>query len=167
MKRSCGVLMSIFSLPSPHGIGTLGRAAFDFIDFLCRAGQSCWQILPLGPTSYGDSPYQSPSAYAGNPYLIDLDLLCEEGLLTSEEIAETDFGSDPGRVDYGRLYQNRLPLLRKAFLRFDRDRMQESCARQDAQSDYALFAALKTPSLMLELFRSLTSSLMPSKCFIS
>ncbi len=143
MKRSCGVLMPIFSLPSPHGIGTLGRAAYDFIDFLSRAGQSFWQILPLGPTSYGDSPYQSSSAYAGNPYLIDLDLLCEEGLLTQAEIDAADFGGDPERVDYGKLYQNRLPLLRKAFARFDRACMQSSCAQQDAQSDYALFAALK------------------------
>ena len=75
MKRSCGILLPVFALPSPYGIGTLGRAAYDFVDFLRQAGQSWWQILPLGPTGYGDSPYQSFSAYAGNPYFIDLDLL--------------------------------------------------------------------------------------------
>ena len=79
MQRSSGILMPVFSLPSPYGIGTLGQAARDFIDFLKAAGQSWWQILPVGPTGYGDSPYQSFSAYAGNPYLIDLDLLRQDG----------------------------------------------------------------------------------------
>ena len=86
MKRCSGIIMSISSLPSPYGIGTFGRAAYDFTDFLASAGQSVWQILPLGPTGYGDSPYQSFSTYAGNPYFIDLDMLAEEGLLTQEEI---------------------------------------------------------------------------------
>ena len=86
MQRSSGILMPVFSLPSPYGIGTLGQAARDFIDFLKAAGQSWWQILPVGPTGYGDSPYQSFSAYAGNPYLIDLDLLRQDGLLTQPEI---------------------------------------------------------------------------------
>ena len=87
MKRSSGILMPVSSLPSPHGIGTLGRAARDFVDFLADAGQSWWQMLPVGPTSFGDSPYQSFSAYAGNPYFVDLDLLCDEGLLTPDEVA--------------------------------------------------------------------------------
>ena len=77
--------MPVSSLPSPHGIGTLGKAAYDFVDFLASAGQSWWQMLPVGPTSYGDSPYQSLSAYAGNPYFVDLDLLVEDGLLTKAE----------------------------------------------------------------------------------
>ena len=86
MKRSCGILLPVFALPSPYGIGTLGQAAYDFVDFLRQAGQSWWQMLPLGPTGYGDSPYQSFSSYAGNPYFIDLDLLRRDGLLTAQEI---------------------------------------------------------------------------------
>lgn len=86
MARSAGVLLSITSLPSPYGIGTIGKEARKFADFLKKSGQTIWQILPVGPTSYGDSPYQSFSTYAGNPYLIDLDTLCEEGLLTKEEV---------------------------------------------------------------------------------
>ena len=91
MKRSAGILMPISSLPSPYGIGTMGRAAREFVDFLAAAGQSYWQILPVGPTSYGDSPYQSFSAYAGNPYFIDLELLCADGLLTKDEIEGIDW----------------------------------------------------------------------------
>ena len=87
MKRSSGILMAVSSLPSPYGIGTLGKAAYDFADFLKDAGQSYWQMLPLGPTSYGDSPYQSFSAYAGNPYYIDPDMLAADGLLTAAECA--------------------------------------------------------------------------------
>ena len=113
MKRSCGVLLPISALPSPHGIGTLGQAAYDFVDFLTAAGQAWWQLLPVGPTSYGDSPYQSFSAYAGNPYFVDLELLCEEGLLERTEL-EADWGDDPGRVDYGKIYGNRFRLLQKA-----------------------------------------------------
>ena len=91
--------MPVSSLPSPCGIGTLGKAAYEFVDFLEAAGQSWWQMLPVGPTSYGDSPYQSFSAYAGNPYYVDLELLCQDGLLTEEELAAEDLGQDPGRVD--------------------------------------------------------------------
>ena len=86
MERSSGILLPLFSLPSPYGIGTMGLAAYDFADLLPAAGQRYWQMLPLGPTSYGDSPYQSFSSYAGNPYLIDLDLLIEDGLLTEQEV---------------------------------------------------------------------------------
>lgn len=81
MERSCGILLHLSSLPSPYGIGTMGRAAYNFVDFLTAAGQSLWQLLPLGPTSCGDSPYQSFSSFAGNPYFIDLDMLVEDGLL--------------------------------------------------------------------------------------
>ena len=86
MKRSCGILLSVSSLPSPYGIGSLGKAAYNFVDFLADAGQSWWQMLPVGPTSHGDSPYQSFSTYAGNPYFVDLDVLCEDGLVTQEEL---------------------------------------------------------------------------------
>ena len=146
IPRSSGILMPLFSLPSPYGIGTLGAAAKDFVDFLAEAGQSWWQILPVGPTSYGDSPYQSPSTFAGNPYFIDLDLLVAEGLLTQEEIDALCWGDDPARVDYGLQYANRYTLLEKAALRgYERDK-----AKVDAfvganpwLPDYALFMAVK------------------------
>ncbi len=98
--------MPIFSLPSEYGIGTLGKAAYDFVDFLNNSGQSIWQILPVCPTSYGDSPYQSFSSFAGNPYFIDLDMLQRDGLLKKDEYENVDFGSDIRRVDYGLLYKN-------------------------------------------------------------
>ena len=100
MARSAGILMSITSLPSPYGIGTIGKEARKFADFLKAAGQTIWQILPAGPTSYGDSPYQSFSTYAGNPYMIDLDTLCDEGLLTKAQIEEFDWGCYEFEVDY-------------------------------------------------------------------
>ena len=93
MNRSSGILMPIFSLPSPYGIGTLGKAAYDFADFLAEAGQHYWQMLPLGPTSYGDSPYQSFSTFAGNPYFIDPDLLVEDGCVRAKG---TTLGGDDG-----------------------------------------------------------------------
>ena len=117
MNRCSGILMPVFSLPSPYGIGTLGKAAYDFADFLHAAGQRCWQMLPLGPTSYGDSPYQSFSAYAGNPYFIDPDMLAADGLLTDAECAAPDWGSDPRHVDYGKIYESRFTLLHKAYKR--------------------------------------------------
>ncbi len=147
IKRSSGILMPVFSLPSPYGIGTLGAAARDFVDFLAAAGQSWWQMLPVGPTSYGDSPYQSPSTYAGNPYLIDPDLLVEDGLLTQSEIDALSWGDDAGRVDYGLLYQNRYVLLQKATDRgWERDREAVAAFVKENESwlpDYALFMALK------------------------
>ena len=145
--RSSGVLMPIFSLPSPYGVGTLGRQAREFADFLARSGQSHWQILPIGPTGYGDSPYQSFSSRAGNPYLIDLDELEQQGLLEREEYASLPWGDDPERVDYQALYRLRLPVLRRACDRllsrppaaFDR-----FCLLHQAWlDDYALFMALK------------------------
>ena len=147
MKRSCGILLPVFALPSPYGIGTLGQAAYDFVDFLRQAGQSWWQMLPLGPTGYGDSPYQSFSSYAGNPYFIDPDLLRRDGLLTAQEICSLAWGSDPARVDYAALYENRFVLLQKAAERgWARDRAEvQLFARQNAQwlPDYALYMAVK------------------------
>ena len=143
--RTSGILMPVFSLPSPYGIGTFGKDAYEFVDFLVKAGQSYWQVLPLGPTSYGDSPYQSFSSFAGNPYFIDLDTLKEDGLLTEEDLAAFDFGDDPTRIDYGKLYQNRLPLLKKAFDRFVPDKEYHAFCAENAWwlDDYVLFMALK------------------------
>ena len=104
--RKSGILMHITSLPGNYGIGTMGKSAFDFVDFLHKSGQQSWQILPLTPTGYGDSPYQSNSAYAGNPNLIDLDLLIGEGLLTADEVAGYDWCETDDRVDFGRQYNN-------------------------------------------------------------
>ena len=147
MERSSGILLPLFSLPSPYGIGTMGLAAYDFADLLHAAGQRYWQMLPLGPTSYGDSPYQSFSSYAGNPYLIDLDLLIEDGLLTEQEVCDRDWGEDPRHVDYGKLYENRLDLLKKAA---ERGWMRDSGAvagftEKNASwlPDYALYMACK------------------------
>ncbi len=146
MKRSCGILLPISALPSPYGIGTLGKAAYDFVDFLAEAGQSWWQLLPVGPTSYGDSPYQSFSTYAGNPYFVDLELLCQDGLLKPAEL-NRDWGSDPARVDYEKIYNNRFQLLQKAKERgWERDADKVNTFAEENQSwlpDYALFMALK------------------------
>lgn len=139
--------MPISSLPSPCGIGTLGAAAREFVDFLVRGGQSCWQILPVGPTSYGDSPYQSFSSFAGNPYFIDLDLLAEQGLLKPEEYQALPWGSDPKAVDYLALYDHRFPVLRTACSRLrpeDLSRLSRECGDLSGWlEDYALFMALK------------------------
>ena len=116
ISRSSGVLMPMSSLPSPYGIGTMGKAAYQFIDFLKSAGQKYWQLLPLGPTSYGDSPYASPSSFAGNPYYIDLDMLVKDGLLKKSDLTGIDWGTDPARTDYGKIYQNRYKVLHKAFM---------------------------------------------------
>ena len=143
--------MHISSLPSPYGIGTLGKAAYDFADFLHRAGQRYWQILPIGPTSYGDSPYQSFSTCAGNPYFIDLDLLEQDGLLTREEIDAVDWGTDAGRVDYGFQYSVRFDLLYHASLRGrdrDADALREFCDANPWVEEYALYMALKRSNSM-------------------
>ena len=145
--RKAGILMPVSALPSPYGIGTLGAAAREFVDFLEAGGQSCWQLLPVGPTSYGDSPYQSFSSYAGNPYFIDLDELALEGLLLPEEYQGIQWGEDPERVDYGLLYQERFPVLRTAVGRLLAEKRPdyESFCQEQAQwlPDYALFMALK------------------------
>ena len=143
--RKSGILMHITSLPGPYGIGTMGKCAYDFVDFLHSAGQSYWQILPLSPTGYGDSPYQAFSAFAGNHYLIDLDMLQEQGLLTQEEIDGVQWSSSQERVDFGQMYACRSPLLRKAFRRFEDRSTLNSFVAENAQwlEDYALFMALK------------------------
>ena len=113
-KRQSGVLMHISSLPGKYGIGSFGQAAYDFVDFLVRTKQRYWQILPLGTTSYGDSPYQSFSAFAGNTHFIDFDLLIEQGLLDASDVEGIDFGQDPTEVDYAKIFEQRRPLLEKA-----------------------------------------------------
>lgn len=145
--RASGILMPIFSLPSRYGIGSFSKSAYQFVDMLKKAGQKYWQILPLCPTSYGDSPYQSFSTYAGNPYFIDLDQLIEEKLLTRKECQACDFGDDPQDIDYGKLYENRFKLLRKAYERANvgEDQEFEAYRRENAWwlDDYALFMAVK------------------------
>lgn len=147
MERSSGILMPISSLPSPYGIGTFGKAAYEFADFLKAAGQKYWQLLPLGPTSYGDSPYQSFSTFAGNPYFIDLDLLIKDKLLTRQEVEACEWGTNPRYVDYGKIYEGRYPLLKKAKERgWARDAGQVRAFEKENAGwlpDYALFMALK------------------------
>ena len=120
MERHSGILLSISSLPSKYGIGCFDKAAYDFVDFLEKAGQKYWQILPLGATSHGepsDSPYQAYSAFAGNPYFINLESLIGEGVLTKEECDKINFGKTPAKVDYNALFEQRFALLRKAYER--------------------------------------------------
>ena len=111
MQRSSGILLPISSLPSKYGIGTFGQAAYDYADFLKKAGQKYWQLLPLGPTSYGDSPYASFSTYAGNPYFIDLEMLMADGLLKKAEVENENWGTNPRYVDYGQIYTSRFKVL--------------------------------------------------------
>ena len=143
--RSSGILMHITSLPGPCGVGTMGRQAYSFVDFLKAAGQSFWQILPLTPTGYGDSPYQSCSAFAGNPYLIDLGLLLEDGLLAEEDLRGICWCSSETKVDFGLQYQHNQATLRKAFFRFQGSEEFDSFCRKNAcwLSDFALYMALK------------------------
>ncbi len=150
MKRFSGVLLSVTSLPSKYGIGCLDKAAYDFVDWLEKAGQRYWQILPLGSTShYGafDSPYQAYSAFAGSPYFISLDALIDEGVLTREECDGVDFGSNPKKVDYKALFENRLPLLHKAYERSNISQNPEYnafCAENFWWlDDYSLFMAVR------------------------
>lgn len=143
--RASGILMHISSLPSPYGIGTFGEAARRFVDFLSDAGQRYWQILPVGPTSFGDSPYQAFSTFAGNPYFIDLDILCQQGLLQKGEFEGLDWGNDLSCVDFEKIYERRFPVLRRAFQRFqEKDALDAFCREQAPWlEDYALFMALK------------------------
>ena len=143
--RCSGILMHISSLPGPYGIGTMGKQAFRFVDFLEEAGQSIWQILPLTPTGYGDSPYQSCSTFAGNHYLIDLDELVKEGLLKKAELNKIQWSRSENKADFGLLYNNRLNILRLAFKRFkDNKALDEFCSDNDSWlPDFALFMALK------------------------
>lgn len=146
LTRGAGILLAITSLPSSYGIGTLGKAAFQFVNLLVDLKQSYWQVLPIGPTSFGDSPYQSYSAFAGNPYLIDLDELVEQGLLREEEIRSFYWGSDEADIDYAVIYENRFKVLRMAYEKFDADSqafldfIEKEAAWLD---DYALYTALK------------------------
>lgn len=141
--HKAGIVMPVSSLPSKYGIGSFGKAAFDFVDFLDATAQTCWQVLPLNPTSYGDSPYQSPASVAGNPYFIDLDLLVDQGLLTAEEVKAVENNSP--RVDYGWLFTTRYDVLRKAFSRFVPNKAYRAflAKNEDWLRDYALFMALK------------------------
>lgn len=143
--RGSGILMHITSLPSPYGVGTMGKEAYAFIDFLEAAGQTHWQILPLTPTGYGDSPYQSCSTYAGNHYLIDLDLLIEEGLLVPEDVSNIDWCETPEKADFGKLYNHRLTVLGKAYARFTGGEDFDGFCSENSMwlSDFALFMALK------------------------
>ena len=162
IMRESGILMPVSSLPGPYGIGCFGKAALEFVDFLAEAGQTIWQILPLSPTGYGDSPYQSCSAFAGNPYFIDLDALKAEGLLTAAQLKAEEWGENPLEVDYGTLYTSRYKVLRTAYQAW-----REQCAGQHGCAfyypddyyaftlaneawleDYALYMALKTEHQM-------------------
>lgn len=148
--RTSGILMPVSSLPGSYGIGCFSKEAYRFIDILKEAGQSRWQILPLGPTGYGDSPYQSFSAFAGNPYFIDLESLIEEGLLTEEECNKADFGDDDLEIDYEKIYYARFDVLRLAYERAKENGLQTSETfrtfvkqEQEWLDDYALYMAVK------------------------
>ena len=145
--RASGILLPIFSLPGKYGIGCFSKEAYDFVDFLAAAKQKYWQILPVGPTSYGDSPYQSFSTFAGNPYFIDLEKLIEQGLLTREECDKTNFGTRDDDIDYGQMYIARFKVLRQAFAAA-KDKLDENFRKFIKENDfwiqdYALFMAIK------------------------
>ena len=145
--RESGILLPVFSLPSPNGIGCFSREAYQWVDFLEKAGQHYWQILPLGPTSFGDSPYQSFSTYAGNPYFIDLETLVKEKLLTRAQVRAADMGDDERYIDYGKLYRQRMPLLKKAYRKSQKTPDPDFTAFWTKNAwwldDYALFMAVK------------------------
>lgn len=145
--RGSGILMPVFSLPGKYGIGCFSKEAYAFVDFLSEAKQSYWQILPLGPTSFGDSPYQSFSTFAGNPYFIDLEKLNEKGLITKSELSRVDFGKDERKIDYAKLYAKRFKLLHKAYERAHvyEDPQFEAFKNENAYwlNNYALFMAVK------------------------
>ena len=147
LQRGAGILLPVSSLPSPYGIGTFGKAAYAFVDQLVEAGQRYWQVLPLGPTNYGDSPYQSFSAFAGNPYFIDLDMLCEEGLLKIDEIQYIEWQKTPDRVEYELLWEHRYMVLKQAFIRSNHKETEkyQHFMEENTQwiQDYGLFMACK------------------------
>ena len=154
MKRKSGILLPVASLPSPWGIGCFSKEAREFIDFRADAGRSYWQILPLGQTGYGDSPYQSFSTFAGNPYFIDPQVLCDRGWLKPSELKKYDFGSDPQYVDYEKIWRSRFRMLKTAYRRSPftagapQSEEKEAFERfirekKDWLPDYALFSALK------------------------
>lgn len=159
IERSAGILMHISSLPSPFGIGTFGKTAYEFVDFVAQARHRYWQVLPLGPTTYGDSPYQSYSAFAGNPYFVDLEMLTDDGILDRNIYEDIDWGSGD-YVDYEKVYNNRFTVLYEAYKNY-RQKLSESRVKLAAGlpeykkfdnfnktnaywlDDYALFMALK------------------------
>lgn len=147
MDRGSGVIMHIASLPGEYGIGTFGKRAYEFSDFLKKAGQKYWQILPLGQTGYGDSPYQSFSAFAGNPYFIDFDILKDEGLLNAEDYNTTNFGDDKEKIDYGLMFTKKMDVLRIAYNNSkDKDisyKKEFEEQEKDWLDDYALYMALR------------------------
>lgn len=146
-NRSAGILMPVSSIPSPYGIGTFGREAYRFVDFIKECRHKYWQVLPMGPTSYGDSPYQGFSAFAGNPYFIDLDMLIEEKLITYDDVNHCDWGSDEGYVAYDKIYESRFKVLKKAFEEWKKTKHKEfeKFKKDNAEwlLDYALFMACK------------------------
>ncbi len=143
-NRQSGILLPVFSLPSPHGIGTFGKAAYEFVDYLSSCGCSIWQLLPMNVTSYGDSPYQSPSSVGLNYYFIDLDVLVEKKLLTNEEIASYDFGDNPRKIDYAKLFNGRVELLKKAFSRFKQNNKDFIAFEKNGKyKDFAFYMTLK------------------------
>lgn len=146
-KRAAGILLPISSLPSKYGIGTLGKEAFRFVDQLVKAGQKYWQVLPVGPTSFGDSPYQSFSAFAGNPYFIDLEILIDKGLITQEDAEAYDWGADPTDIDYEKIYNSRFKLLHKAYRasHFKKEKDYQKFAKKSKYwlDDYCFYMALK------------------------
>ena len=151
--RQSGILMPIFSLPSKFGVGAFDREAYKFVDFLEKSAQGCWQVLPIGPTGFGNSPYQPISAFAGNPYFISLEGLIEQGLLTWDECNACDFGNNQEKVDYGALYNNRRNVLKKAYERFTEKLSHDEELKKKYESfikeqnywlkDYALFCVIK------------------------
>ena len=147
--RASGILYPISSLPSKYGIGCFSKEAYEFVDFLVDAGQSYWQVLPFGPTGYGDSPYQSFSTFAGNPYFVSLEDLIEEGLLTAEECEELYWGTNPEYCDYGALYESRFKALKMAYDRFAKKEEENEefktfiTENADWLEDYCIFMALK------------------------
>lgn len=146
LKRGAGILLPVTSLPSRYGIGTLGTEAYHFVDLLVDLKQTYWQVLPIGPTGLGDSPYQSFSAFAGNPYLIDFEDLSARGLLNISLLSEYNFGSDEGRIDYAAIFHNRFKVLHAAFNNFDTDSNSfKAFCTENAYwlDDYAIFMALK------------------------
>ena len=162
IMRESGILMPVSSLPGPYGIGCFGAEALKFVDFLAAAGQHIWQLLPLSPTGYGDSPYQSCSAFAGNPYFIDLDALKADGLLTAAQLKAEPWGTNPLSVDYGTLYTSRYKVLRAAYAAwrekyagrfgcahyYPDDYYAFTLTNESWLNDYALYMALKTANGM-------------------
>ena len=150
-ERSSGILLHPTSLPGKYGIGSLGKEAYKFVDFLKKSNQKLWQIFPLGPTGYGDSPYQCFSSFAGNPYLIDFDLLIEQNLLTEEDLKDVNFGGNEEYIDYGAIYNQKYPLLRKAYENFKANGNKELKEKLETfktensswLDDYSLYISLK------------------------